>query len=67
MTRGRKLLAVSGAVMISITGGAAAATGNLMAVQHDDPPAPKKDAGVADAGAPLTKTDGPKQKDSSKK
>ena len=44
--KGRKLLSVTGAIVISLAGGAAAATGNLMA-----PPdtRPKRDK-VADAG-----------------
>ena len=51
--KSRKLLAITGAAVITLTGGAAAATGNLMAPPPKDPPKTETvDAGTA---TPLTK------------
>lgn len=62
--KGRKLLSITGAIAVSLTGVSAAATGNLMAPPPKDPP-PKTDS--PDAGTvPLTKKE-PAKKDASKK
>mgnify|MGYP001252277391 CR=1 FL=1 len=50
-TRARKLLSITGAVVISFGATAATATGNLMA--PEDPPPPKTD--TPDAGTPVKK------------
>ena len=63
MNRGRKLLAISGAVLLTFAGGSAAATGNLMAQPPKEPKPAVKDAGSADAGTPLQKTEAPLKKD----
>ena len=60
--KGRKLLSISGAVVISLAGGAAAATGNLMAPPQKHPPVEKvADAGTAsDTSVPLNKKEAKK-------
>ena len=61
--KARKLLSISGAVVITLTGGAAAATGNLMAPPPKNPPADKvADAGTAsDTNVPLQKKEAKKE------
>ena len=60
--KARKLLSVSGAVVLSLVGGAAAATGNLMAPPRKSPPVDKvADAGSAgDTTVPLNKKEAKK-------
>ncbi len=60
--KARKLLSISGAVVITLTGGAAAATGNLMAPRPKNPPVDK----VTDGGT-STDTTVPLQKKEAKK
>jgi hypothetical protein len=69
--KARKLLSITGAVVITLTGGAAAATGNLMAPQPKQPPVDKvADAGTAgETPVPLNKKEAkkdPAKKDASK-
>ena len=61
--KARKLLSISGAVVITLAGGAAAATGNLMAPPRKDPSPTDK---VADAGS-KAETTVPLQKKEAKK
>jgi hypothetical protein len=56
--RTRKLLSITGAVVVSFGATTAAATGNLMA--EPDPPPAKKD--TADAGTPVKKEAPKKEK-----
>jgi hypothetical protein len=71
--KARKLLSITGAFAITITGGAAAATGNLMAPPQEDRPPPTRkvaDAGTAaDTSVPLQKKEAkkdPPKKDAAK-
>ncbi len=66
--KARKLLSISGAAVITFLGGAASATGNLMAPQPRPDPQPKPgfeksvDAGTAaDAAVPLQKGEAKKE------
>ena len=69
--KARKLLSITGAVVLTLTGGAAAATGNLMAPPPKNPPVDKVvDAGTAgDTSVPLQKKEAkkdPPKKDAAK-
>lgn len=71
--KARKLLSISGAVVLTLTltGGAAAATGNLMAPRPKNPPVDTvTDAGTSqDTSVPLQKKEAkkdPPKKDASK-
>lgn len=61
--KSRKLLSITGAVVITLTGGAAAATGNLMAPR----PKPNPPVDTVDAGTPSGEAPVPLQKKDAKK